>query len=159
MYPTKWQTTHWQNNAQPTVLKYLKLKPWSCIPQPENAISVNNTQVLKPTLHQNCPCSAFYLELWVASEKSHMISVQHIPDIKIIRKATIHEIISSWHQVSPVHMVRPDDMQQVTTQGNHPHTFTTGSTPKLGQSLRQCQHQKHGNCFSLGNTSFSNFAM
>ena len=99
-----------------------------------------NTQVLKPTLHQNCPCSAFYPELWMASEKSHIISVQHFSVIKIIRKATIHKIIPSWHQVPPVHMVRPDDMQQVTTQGNHPHTFTAGCTPKLVQSLRQCQH-------------------
>ena len=93
----------------------------------------------------------------MASEKSHIISVQHFPVIKIIRKATIHKIIPSWHQVPPVHMVRPDDMQQVTTLGNHPHTFTAGSTPKLGQSLRQCQHQKHGNCFSLWNTPILEF--
>ena len=93
----------------------------------------------------------------MASEKSHIISVQHIPVIKIIRKATIHEIISSWHQVSPVHMVRPDDMQHVTTQSNHPHTFTADCTPKPGQSLRHCQHQKHGNCFSLWNTPVLEF--
>ena len=48
-------------------------------------------------------------------------------------------------------------MQHVTTQSNHPHTFTAGSTPKLGQSLRQCQHQKHGNCFSLWNTPILEF--
>ena len=69
------------------------------------------------------------------------------------KKATIHEIIASWHQVLPVHMVRPDDMQQ----SNHPHTFTAGCTPKLGQSLRQYQHQKHGNCFSFGNTPVLEF--
>ena len=123
----------------------------------KNAVSVKQYTSTKTYFASKLSLFSIYPELWVASEKSHIISVQHFPVIKIIRKATIHKIIPSWHQVPPVHMVRPDDMQQVTTLGNHPHTFTAGSTPKLGQSFRQCQHQKHGNCFSLWNTPVFEF--